>query len=108
MSVSRHEFRITAHQRKVRSELAFTTFFARYVGLDEDPAEFDKWFEQGEITTSKNVAKLFSRAKDLGVAICVGYGEKTEDGRHFNSCSYVDGAGIEVSKVGMVLQESSR
>lgn len=82
-----------------RSELAFTTFFARYVGLDKDPVEFDKWFEEGDITTSRNVAPLFTRAKELGVAICVGYGEKTGDGRHFNSCAYVDGSGKEISKV---------
>lgn len=82
----------------VLPELAFTTFFARYVGLDKDPVEFDKWFEEGDITTSRNVAPLFTRAKELGVAICVGYGEKTGDGRHFNSCAYVDGSGKEISK----------
>jgi hypothetical protein len=39
----------------VLPEVAFTTFFPRYPGLDEDPVALDEWFEEGEITTSKNV-----------------------------------------------------
>lgn len=40
---------------------------------------------------------LIQRAKELGVDICIGYAEKTEDGRHFNTCSYVHD-GTELSK----------
>ncbi|KAL8277742.1 hypothetical protein RQP46_009864 [Phenoliferia psychrophenolica] len=83
----------------VLPELALTTFFARYVGLDADPVEFDKWFEEGEITGSKNVARLFARAKELNIAICLGYAEKTSEGEHYNSCSYVAASGEEISKI---------
>ncbi|KAI5478106.1 hypothetical protein MNV49_005473 [Pseudohyphozyma bogoriensis] len=78
----------------VLPELALTTFFARIVGLDDDPAhpeKLDDWYEKGDIRTSKNVKPLFDRAAELGVDICLGYGELTEKGEHFNTCAYVQG-----------------
>ncbi|KAK4705727.1 N-carbamoyl-D-amino-acid hydrolase, partial [Phenoliferia sp. Uapishka_3] len=79
-------------------ELAFTTFFPRYAGLDEDQEAFDEWFEEGKITTSRNVAPFFAKAKQLGVSVCIGYGEKAGDQERYNSCSYVAGSGEEVAK----------
>jgi hypothetical protein len=73
----------------VLPETAFTTFFPRHVGLDKDPAELDKWYEEGDIATSKNVKPLFDRARELDVSICVGYAEKTNSGERYNTCSYV-------------------
>lgn len=40
---------------------------------------------------------LVSRAKDLGIDIVIGYGEKTDDSHYYNTCSYIH-AGKEVSK----------
>ncbi|GFZ47070.1 hypothetical protein JCM24511_04812 [Saitozyma sp. JCM 24511] len=81
----------------VYPETTLTTFFPRYAGLDANPAELDEWFEYGDITTNPNVTPLISRAKDLGMDIVIGYGEKTTDGHYFNTCSYIH-AGQEVSK----------
>lgn len=40
---------------------------------------------------------LVSRAKELGIDIVIGYGEKTDDRHYYNTCSYIH-AGKEVSK----------
>ncbi|KAJ9133374.1 N-carbamoyl-D-amino acid hydrolase [Pleurostoma richardsiae] len=74
-------------------ETAFTTFFPRY--LFEDPAEVESYFEDDaggdSIAESKNVKPLFRRARELGVDIWVGYGERTAEGRHFNTAVYYSG-----------------
>jgi predicted amidohydrolase len=62
-------------------ELALTTFFPRW--WMEDAAEVDSWFER-EMPNAA-VAPLFDRARDLGVAISLGYAELTPEGRHFNT-----------------------
>jgi len=67
-------------------ELAFTTFFPRYYMTDS--AELDSWFEHGDLTQSSVTKPLFDEASSLGVDICVGYAEATDDGDHFNSCIY--------------------
>ena len=67
-------------------EIAFTTFFPRYLILDPD--ELDKWFEHGDIRTSQHTKAIFDLAQELSVDICVGFAEATEDGKHFNSCAY--------------------
>ncbi|WVQ80858.1 hypothetical protein IAT38_002965 [Cryptococcus sp. DSM 104549] len=82
----------------VYPETTLTTFFPRYAGLDEDKAELDHWYEYGDITKpDSNIAALLSLAKKLDVDVCIGYGEKTEDGHYFNACSYIH-QGNEVSK----------
>jgi len=53
-------------------ELAFTTFFPRY--LLTDP-ELDSFFEHGDITTSPQTAPLFTFAKKLGIDISIGFAE---------------------------------
>lgn len=75
-------------------ELAFTTFFPRYL---LEPKELDKYFEiedpaNGGIRYSSNVKPLFDQALSLGIDISVGYAEKNVqvDGSHthYNSSVY--------------------
>ncbi|KAL4972295.1 carbon-nitrogen hydrolase [Aspergillus desertorum] len=71
-------------------EIAFTTFFPRYLILDE--TELDSWFEHGDIRTAANTKPLFDAAHELGVDICVGFAEATETGEQYNSCVYYHAA----------------
>ena len=75
-------------------ELAFTTFFPRYI---LNSRELDEYFESedsatGSIRDSKNVKPLFDHARVLGIDICVGYGERSlsPDGsrQDYNSSAY--------------------
>ncbi len=62
-------------------ELALTTFFPRW--YMEDQGEVDTWFETempGPVTK-----KLFDRARELKIAISLGYAELTPEGQHFNT-----------------------
>ncbi|HEX4259887.1 MAG TPA: N-carbamoyl-D-amino-acid hydrolase [Acetobacteraceae bacterium] len=61
-------------------ELAFTTFFPRWLLSD---AELDGFFEPA--MPGPRTAPLFDRARARGVAIWVGYAERTEAGARFNS-----------------------
>jgi predicted amidohydrolase len=61
-------------------ELAFTTFFPRWLLTD---AECDSYFEPA--MPNPAVQPLFDRARALGVGFNVGYAELTPDGHHFNS-----------------------
>jgi predicted amidohydrolase len=61
-------------------ELAFTTFFPRWL-LDQD--KVDSYFENA--MPNAQVAALFTRAKALQVGFYVGYAELTPDGHHYNS-----------------------
>lgn len=67
-------------------ETTLTTFFPRHFISDEK--ELDSWFEHGEITESANAATLFQVADELGVDICVGYAERTQEGHSYNTCVY--------------------
>ncbi|KAL2825834.1 carbon-nitrogen hydrolase [Aspergillus cavernicola] len=71
-------------------EIAFTTFFPRYLILDS--AELESWFEHGDIRTAPNTKALFDLAHELGVDISVGFAEATESGDHYNSCVYYHAA----------------
>ncbi|KAJ5593955.1 uncharacterized protein N7459_000163 [Penicillium hispanicum] len=75
-------------------ELAFTTFFPRYL-LEED--KLSQYFDvedpsKGGIEQSPNVKPLFDRAGSLGIDVYVGYAERSiqEDGSHidYNSSVY--------------------
>jgi len=66
-------------------ELAFTTFFPRW--LLEGQA-LDHYFERG--MPNPAVAKLFDRARALRVGFYVGYAELTPDGRRYNCAILVD------------------
>ncbi len=70
-------------------ELAFTTFFPRWLLGD---AELDPYYEPA--MPNPVVQPLFDRARALGVGFSIGYAERTPDGRRFNSAILVapDGA----------------
>ena len=69
-------------------ELAFTTFFPRW--LVEDDA-LDHYFERG--MPNPAVQPLFDRARTLGIGFYVGYAELTSDGQRFNCSILVDSDG---------------
>jgi predicted amidohydrolase len=66
-------------------ELAFTTFFPRWL---LEGAALDHYFERG--MPNPNVAALFDRARALRVGFYVGYAELTPDGRRYNCAVLVD------------------
>lgn len=66
-------------------ELAFTTFFPRW--LIEGDA-LDHYFERG--MPNPAVQPLFDRARALGIGFYVGYAELTSDGQRFNCSILVD------------------
>jgi predicted amidohydrolase len=65
-------------------ELAFTTFFPRWL-LDDD--KLDAFFETA--MPNPHVQPLFDRARELGVGFYVGYAELTPDRQRFNSAIIV-------------------
>ncbi|MCB2102223.1 MAG: N-carbamoyl-D-amino-acid hydrolase [Rhodobacterales bacterium] len=75
-------------------ELALTTFFPRW--YMEDPAAIDAYFERQ--MPNADVLPLFELARGLGLGFCLGYGELTPDGHHFNAAVLVDAAGAIVGK----------
>jgi hypothetical protein len=48
------------------------------------------------ITKSKNVKPFFDKAKELAVDVWIGYGERTAEGRHYNTAVYFSGKSGEV------------
>jgi predicted amidohydrolase len=78
-------------------EAALTAFFPHW--LIEADEELDGWFEAA--MPNDEVAPLFDRARQLGVAFSFGYGELVqEDGhrRRFNTSVLVDASGEIVGK----------
>jgi Asp/Glu/hydantoin racemase/predicted amidohydrolase len=67
-------------------ECTFTTFFPRYLLTDE--AELESFFEHGDVTTAEHTKRIFHRAIELKIDICIGFAEATEDGNHYNACVY--------------------
>jgi predicted amidohydrolase len=74
-------------------ELALTTFFPRY-WMEE--AEVDAWFE-AEMPGAAT-RPLFARAAERGVAISLGYAERTPEGRRFNTQILTDASGAIVGR----------
>lgn len=74
-------------------ELAFTTFFPRWLLEGE---VLDQYFERG--MPNPAVQALFDRARALRVGFYVGYAELTTDGQRFNSSILVDGTGEILSR----------
>lgn len=72
-------------QLVVFPELAFTTFFPRW--MFEDAGALLQYFEPA--MPNPNVQALFDRAAALKVAFHVGYGELTPEGRRYNSAVIV-------------------
>ncbi|PLB39909.1 carbon-nitrogen hydrolase [Aspergillus candidus] len=77
-------------QLVVFPETAFTTFFPRYIILDEN--ELETWFEHGDIRTAPNTKALFDTAQSRSVDIVVGFAETTDAGDHYNTCIYYHAA----------------
>jgi predicted amidohydrolase len=68
-------------------ETAFTTFFPRHLISSQE--ELDTYFEHSNsLSTSLNTRALFDEAKKLGVDISVGFAERVQDGRGFNTSVY--------------------
>jgi predicted amidohydrolase len=72
-------------QLVVYPELAFTTFFPRW--LYDDESELLQYFERA--MPNPNVQALFDRAAALKIGFCVGYAELTPEGHRYNSAIVV-------------------
>lgn len=75
-------------------ELALTTFFPRW--YMEDQAEVDAWFEAE--MPGPETEPLFSKARDHGIAMSLGYAELTPEGQHFNTSILTNRAGEIIGK----------
>ena len=75
-------------------ELAFTTFFPRW--LFEITQELDTYFERA--MPGPQTAALFERARELGVGFYIGYAELTPEGQRFNSALLVGPDGAVIGK----------
>ncbi len=73
-------------QLVVFPELALTTFFPRYWMPQEEAVA--RFFEPS--LPSPETRPLFDLARELGVAFHLGYAERTEDGRCFNTAVLTD------------------
>lgn len=80
-------------QLVVFPELAFTTFFPRWL---LEGAALDGYFER--TMPNAQVQPLFDRARALRVGFYVGYAELTPDGQRFNTSILVDREGQIISK----------
>ena len=74
-------------------ELAFTTFFPRW--LIED-GNLNGYFEPS--MPNAHVQALFDRARELGVGFYVGYAERTPEGQRFNSAILATTTGAILGK----------
>ncbi|KAG7876026.1 hypothetical protein KL938_004960 [Ogataea parapolymorpha] len=89
-----------AHEKGVKlvnfPELTFTTFFPRYI-IPFGP-ELDKWYQKGDVTKFDPFKPFFEKAKEYGIAVCVGYAELTDEDEHYNTSVFVDQAGNNLNK----------
>lgn len=74
-------------------ELAFTTFFPRWL---LDGPDLDTHFERA--MPNPAVQPLFDRARALGIGFYVGYAELTPEGQRFNSAILVGPDGTPIGK----------
>jgi predicted amidohydrolase len=75
-------------------ELAFTTFFPRW--LIPDTQELDRYFERA--MPNPEAQPLFDRARALGIGFYIGYAELTAEGKHFNTSVLVAPDGALIGK----------
>ena len=72
-------------------EIALTTFFPRYLFQSQD--DLDPFFERGdEMANSPHLKPLFDKAHTLNVDVCVGFAERTPEGKGYNTCVYYSSA----------------
>jgi len=81
-------------QLVVFPELAFTTFFPRW--LFPTTQELDTWFERG--MPNPNTQPLFDRAGELNIGFNIGYAELTPEGKRFNTSIIVNPDGTLLGK----------
>src|SRR5262245_38929744 len=74
-------------------ELAFTSFFPRWLVGDE---ELDSYFERAMPNPASQ--PLFDRARALGVGFYIGYAELTPEGRRFNTAVLIGPDGSLIGK----------
>ncbi|MFI5015961.1 MAG: N-carbamoyl-D-amino-acid hydrolase [Hyphomicrobiales bacterium] len=74
-------------------ELAFTTFFPRWLLSD---AELTAFFERD--MPNPDVQPLFDRARELGIGFSIGYAELTSEGKRFNTSILVGADGSVLGK----------
>jgi len=80
-------------QLVVFPELAFTTFFPRWLLSGE---ELESYYDTA--MPNPQVQPLFDRARELGIGFYVGYAEKTPEGLHYNSAITVGPDGATLGK----------
>lgn len=85
-------------QLVVFPECTLTTFFPRHFFQSQE--ELDEFFEHGDdITQSTHTKPLFDEAKKLQIDIVLGYGERTPEGKGYNTSVYFShAAGKVISK----------
>ncbi|KEQ79982.1 carbon-nitrogen hydrolase [Aureobasidium pullulans EXF-150] len=72
-------------------EVTFTTFFPRH--LFTSSSDLNAYFEHNDdLTTSPSTAPLFSKAQNYGIDIVVGFAERTDEGKGYNTCVYYSAA----------------
>ncbi|TVY87399.1 N-carbamoyl-D-amino acid hydrolase [Lachnellula willkommii] len=68
-------------------ETAFTTFFPRHLIASQE--QLDTYFEHNDnLPCAPNTKPLFDEAKKLGIDISVGFAERAEDGKGYNTSVY--------------------
>jgi predicted amidohydrolase len=90
--------RVAAHRGAdlaVFPELALTPFFPRWWFEDGDPA-LDEFYEAD--VRGGEMKRLWEEASRLGVGVCLGFAERTPEGRRFNTSVLMDGSGAEVGR----------
>ncbi|XMA10635.1 hypothetical protein WAI453_003426 [Rhynchosporium graminicola] len=76
-------------------ETALTTFFPRH--LITSPSELESYFDSGStLLTSPNTAPLFSLAKDLNIDVSIGFAERDDDGKGYNTSVYFSASKGEI------------
>lgn len=76
-------------------ETALTTFFPRH--LINDQAVLDSYFDSAStLLTSPNTAPLFLLAKELGIDISIGFAERADDGKGYNTSVYFSASKGEI------------
>ncbi|KAF4547658.1 Hypothetical protein D9617_38g090980 [Elsinoe fawcettii] len=74
-------------------EVALTTFFPRHL---LNPSELETYFETSDPLTSPNTAPLFRSAHERQIDVVLGFAERDEHGRGWNTCVYYSATRDEI------------